>query len=170
MPTLLEPALVEDTLGSLPGWSGDATRIWREMHLPPEADAELRRQVAVDAGAMGHAPIVEPCEGGTRFVLRTDDVGGVSELDIALASHISDLAHRLSTGEPGVDAVREGDPVVVVRPGQSALDADAAQGDGDEAPTIGVPSVTGGTSPRVPLPSAMPGDPEPGPSTEQSWS
>ena len=167
MPTLLDSALVEDTLSSLPGWSGDATRLWREVHLTPDVDTELRRQVTVDAGAMGHAVAMEPCDGGTRFVLRTDEVGGVSELDVALAAHISDLAHRLSSQEPGVHAVRHGDPVVIVRPGESATgEAGADEGD-DEAPTIGVPSVTGGTAPRVPLPSDHAGAPEPGPSPEQ---
>ena len=163
MPTLLDTALVEDTLSSLPGWSGDATRLWREVHLPPEQDAELRRQVTVDAGAMGHSVGMEPCDGGTRYVLRTDEVGGVSELDVAMASHISDLAHRMSGREPGVDAVRKGDPVVVFRSGESA-DGDTGE---EEAPTIGVPSVTGGTTPRVPLPSDHAGAPEPGPSPEQ---
>ena len=162
MATLLEDALLADTLHSLPGWSGDRTGIWREVHLSPEADAELRRQVAVDAQAMGHAPVVEQVEGGTRYTLRTEEAGGVTELDIAFASHLSDLAHRMSGAEPGVDAVRQGDPVVVVR----SADAPGGQS-GDEAPTIGVGSVTGGSAPRVPLPDAEPYAPEPGVSVEQ---
>ena len=113
-PTLLDEPLVDDTLQSLPGWNGDKHTLWREVHLPPHLDDELRRRVDVDSTAMGHAAEVERVDGGTRFVLTTHDVGGVSELDVALAAHISDLAHQLSPQEPGVEAVREDDVDVVV--------------------------------------------------------
>lgn len=106
-PTLLDAPLVEETLRALPGWHGDQSMIWREVHLPLHLDAELRRQVDVDADAMGHAPDVQHSAGVTRFALSTREVGGVSELDVALASHISDLAHRLRPSEPGVQAVRK---------------------------------------------------------------
>lgn len=114
MPTLLTDELVTDSLASLPGWSGDSRALVREVHLSSEVDAELRRQVAVDAQAMGHVPTVEDLGNGTRFVLSTAEVGGVSELDVTLAAHISDLAHRLSEAEPGVDAVRQDDVDVAV--------------------------------------------------------
>ena len=107
MPTPIATALLEETLLALPGWEGDASQIWREVHLADDLDVELRRQVDVDATAMGHLPVVERVPGGTRFSLRTDDA--VSELDIALAAHISDLAHRITPREPGIDAVRDGD-------------------------------------------------------------
>ena len=113
-PTLLDEPLVDDTLQSLPGWSGDRYTLWREVHLPPHLDEKLRRQVDVDSSAMGHAAEVERVDGGTRYVLTTHDVGGVSELDVALAAHISDLAHELSSREPGVEAVRDDDVDVVV--------------------------------------------------------
>ena len=113
-PTLLDEPLVDDTLQSLPGWSGDRYTLWREVHLPPSQDEELRRLVDVDSAAMGHSVEMEPLDGGTRFVLTTHDVGGVTELDVALAAHISDLAHRLSPREPGVEAVRDDDVDVVV--------------------------------------------------------
>lgn len=132
MPTLLEAPLVDDTLQALPGWSGDQSGISREVRLPPHLDDELRRQVDVDATAMGHLPEVERIPDGTRFALRTPEVGGVSELDIALASHISDLAHRLTEQAPdvpvlaGVEAVREDDVEVDVEsaaaPEQGPLD------------------------------------------------
>ncbi len=115
MPTLIESALIEQTLQALPGWTGDQERIWRDIQLPEHLDAELRRQVDVDAAAMGHYPEVERVPEGTRFALRTPEVGGVSELDFALAAHISDLAHRLTEQAPetavlpGVEAVRHDD-------------------------------------------------------------
>jgi 4a-hydroxytetrahydrobiopterin dehydratase len=113
-PTLLDEPLVDDTLQSLPGWNGDQHTLWREVRLPPRLDDELRRMVDVDSAAMGHDVDIERVEGGTRYVLTTHDVGGVSELDVALAAHISDLAHRLSQREPGVDAVRDDEVDVVV--------------------------------------------------------
>ena len=107
MATLLSAPLIDETLQALPGWHGDETEIWREVHLPQRLDEVLRHQVDVDANAMGHLPDVQNVEGGSRFALHTPEVGGVSELDIAFASHISDIAHRLQESEPGVDAVRD---------------------------------------------------------------
>jgi 4a-hydroxytetrahydrobiopterin dehydratase len=113
MPTLIDPPLLDETLSALPGWQGDQSRIWRDVSLPDDVDAELRRRVEVDATAAGHHPEVERTGDTTRFVLTTPEVGGVSELDVALASHISDLAYRLTdeTPEvevvPGVEAVRD---------------------------------------------------------------
>ena len=115
MPTVLDDALLTDTLLSLPGWQGGREGIWRETHLTAELDAELRRQVSVDSASMGHEPVVENVAGGTRFTLSTQESGGVTELDISLAAHISDLVHRLSSDEPGINAVRSGDPVVLIR-------------------------------------------------------
>lgn len=114
MPTLLDDELVADTLRSLPGWQGGPAKIWRDVHLDATQGLELRRQVQVDADAMDHHPVVEPVEGGLRFELWTHSVGGVTELDISLASHISDLVHRL-TGAEGVHAVRAGDSVIITR-------------------------------------------------------
>jgi 4a-hydroxytetrahydrobiopterin dehydratase len=108
-PTLLAEPLVEETLKALPGWQGDQEGIWREVHLPTHLDETLRYHVDVDSAALGHAPAVEAVPGGTRFALRTEEVGGVSELDVVLASRISDLAHRLRPEEPGVAAVRQDD-------------------------------------------------------------
>ena len=120
MPTPLDDTLLSETLHALPGWEGDARAIWRDVHLTRKQDAELRRQIEVDADAMGHGAVVEERDGGvTRFVLTTEEEGRVTELDIVLASHISDLAHRIAADEPGVHAVREGDPVVIVRPAAS---------------------------------------------------
>jgi 4a-hydroxytetrahydrobiopterin dehydratase len=125
MPTLIDAPLLDETLTALPGWQGDQSRIWREVSLPDEVDAELRRRVEVDATAAGHHPQVERTGDTTRFVLTTPEVGGVSELDVALASHISDLAYRLTDEVPevevvpGVEAVRDDE-----------VDLDSGAGDG----------------------------------------
>ena len=119
MATLLDETLIADTLESLPGWQGDRSRLWRDVHLDAEQDTELRRQIAVDASAMGHAPTYEQGDGGTRIVLTTAEAGGVTELDVMMASHISDLVHRLEHSEPGVEALREDEVVAIIRPGES---------------------------------------------------
>lgn len=116
MPTLLTDELIAETLTALPGWTSDGTGLVRDLHLPADVNAELRRQVAVDADAMGHQPSVEDLTDGTRFRLSTDSVGGISELDVTMASHISDLAHRLMATEPGIHAVRDDEIEVAVSP------------------------------------------------------
>lgn len=121
MATLLDETIIADTLESLPGWQGDSSRLWRELHLEPDTLAELRRQIEVDAGAMAHAPTFE----GDTVVLTTPEQGGVTELDVMMASHISDLVHRLVNSEPGVEALRDDEVVAIIRPGQGAT--------GDEA-------------------------------------
>jgi len=117
--TLLDETLIADTLESLPGWQADGGRLWRDVHLDTDTDAELRRQIAVDAGAMGHEPSFEEADGGTRIVLRTEDAGGITELDVMMASHISDLVHRLEHSEPGVEAERTDETVAVFRAAQA---------------------------------------------------
>jgi len=135
--TLLEDTLIADTLKSLPGWQGDHTRIWRDVHLDAEQDAELRRQIEVDGESMGHTPSYEQGEGGTRIVLRTEEAGGVTELDVILASHISDLVHRLAAEEPGIDAHRHDESIVIFRAGEGAGgdEQPAADGELDITPT-----------------------------------
>ena len=122
MATLLDKTLLDDTLESLPGWQTDCDRLWRDVQLDTDTDTdtELRRQIEVDSSAMGHAPTYEDVEGGTRIVLRTEEAGGVTELDVMMASHISDLVHRLESGEPGVEVERRDDSVVVFRAGEGA--------------------------------------------------
>ncbi|MCW2670363.1 MAG: putative pterin-4-alpha-carbinolamine dehydratase [Frankiales bacterium] len=148
MSTLLDDALIADTLESLPGWGGDSTGLWRDVHLDAEQEAEFRRQLDVDAGVMGHAPSYEQADGRTRVVLRTDDAGGVTELDVMLASHISDLLHRLSSDEPGVEALRHDEAVAIFRSGEGA------QGDEPEVQT-GTPDAP---LPTGPLPARHGGD------------
>jgi 4a-hydroxytetrahydrobiopterin dehydratase len=107
MATLLDAHLLDETLRALPGWQGDPHEIYREVHVDSGTVAELVRQVELAAAGMDHPPRVEQVPGGCRFVLTTPRQGGVTELDIALASRISDVAHRLDPSEPGVHAVRQ---------------------------------------------------------------
>jgi 4a-hydroxytetrahydrobiopterin dehydratase len=116
VPTLLDDALLTDTLQALPGWVAGDHAIYRDITVAPELLTELRRQVLVDSGAMKHDVLLtEQPDGATRFILTTAGAGGVTELDIAMASHISDLMHTMAANEPGVNAVRHGDPLVSFR-------------------------------------------------------
>lgn len=130
MPTLLDDALLTETLQALPGWVASDQAIYRDIRLPAEQLTELRRQVLMDAGSMKHDVLMTEQEGGaTRFILTTAGSGGVTELDIALASHISDLMHTQTASEPGVNAVREGSADVSFR--NAAV--------GPEDPGVGAP-------------------------------
>jgi 4a-hydroxytetrahydrobiopterin dehydratase len=116
VPTVLDDALLTDTLTALPGWVAGDHAIYRDITIASDLLTELRRQVLVDAGAMKHDVLLtEQPDGATRFILTTAGSGGVTELDIAMASHISDLMHTLSASEPGVHAVRKGETVVSFR-------------------------------------------------------
>ncbi|MCU1595508.1 MAG: putative pterin-4-alpha-carbinolamine dehydratase [Frankiales bacterium] len=159
MTTNLSEELLVTTLQALPGWESNGSSIWRDVNLSPEDTQELRRQVSVDAGALGKEPeVTDRGNGVTRFTLGS--AGGVTEVDIALASHLSDLMHRLKPTEPGVDAVRDDAPEIVSR---------ATDGSGQTAPSpIGSASAGSTGSPVMPLAGKQPHSPEAGVSTEQS--
>jgi 4a-hydroxytetrahydrobiopterin dehydratase len=89
MATLLDDQLVADALTNLPDWSGDVQRISRRVQVDdPDALVEA---VAELADTLNHHPKVEREGDELGFVLWTHSEGGVTELDIALASRIDDL-------------------------------------------------------------------------------
>jgi 4a-hydroxytetrahydrobiopterin dehydratase len=89
MATLLDDSLVADALTNLDDWSGDKDRISRTVHVD-DPDA-LLAAVMEAADSMDHHPQVQRDSNGVTFVLWTHSAGGVTELDIALASRINDL-------------------------------------------------------------------------------
>jgi 4a-hydroxytetrahydrobiopterin dehydratase len=88
-PPALTPDQVADALKTLPGWTGDATGIHREIECSsfPAAIAVVDA-IAVAAEAADHHPDIDIRWRTLRFGLSTHDVGGVTELDIALAHEI----------------------------------------------------------------------------------
>ncbi|WP_261557533.1 4a-hydroxytetrahydrobiopterin dehydratase [Frankia tisae] len=93
MPTKLDSAEVTDALASLPGWLGDADRIQLEILVDgDEADA-ITTEVLRAADELDHHPVVEHGPGSTTFTVWTHSVGGVTELDVALARKISQILH-----------------------------------------------------------------------------
>jgi 4a-hydroxytetrahydrobiopterin dehydratase len=89
MSTLLDDRLVTDALHGLTDWTGDATKISRTIQCEDE-DA-LLASVGEAADALDHHPEIERTGEGITFTLWTHSQGGVTELDIALASRIDDL-------------------------------------------------------------------------------
>jgi 4a-hydroxytetrahydrobiopterin dehydratase len=98
-PARLDQALVESSLQALPQWSGDTESISRTVPVTAGQADQLLEAVAASAKAMNHDPAVEQTEGQVRFVLTTHSAGGVTALDVAMASHINDLVAQ-ATGVP----------------------------------------------------------------------
>ncbi|WP_459547865.1 4a-hydroxytetrahydrobiopterin dehydratase [Nocardia sp. X0981] len=92
-PALLTEAEITAALDSLPGWqrSGDAlTRTVRAASFP--AGIDLVRRVAEAAEAANHHPDIDIRWRNVTFTLSTHAVGGLTELDVALAREIDRLA------------------------------------------------------------------------------
>ena len=89
MATLLDERLVTDALHGLQEWTGGPDRISRTVTVAdPEA---LLSAVAEAAGSLDHHPETTRDGNALTFTLWTHSEGGVTELDIALASRIDDL-------------------------------------------------------------------------------
>lgn len=195
MPTALTPHLVDDSLAALSDWTGDTTAIRRTVRLDTQQQAvDLIGLVETSTTALQHEPQVEREGTAVTFTLSTAEIGGVSEIDIALAAHIDNLAGRLvgAPPTPGPTSPLAGDDesarlasgpgrnhmpdVVVDHPGQTAAKggttrrrARGGAGATDSKGTIGVPTNTGGgaITPGLAVPEENPGHPEPGPEPEQ---
>lgn len=187
MPTLLDEHLVADSLTALTDWSGDTSRIARTVALPPDQIEELVAEVAVAADALDHHPVVDRESSSATFTLWTHSEGGVTELDIALASRIDDLvlkasgegvpgeqgtatiagaptAEGMGAGEHGTgrrqDGSRRTDEDVIDEESESA----ARGGNSDRGePWVGVPAANAGSpTTGVAVPDDAPDEPEPG--------
>ncbi len=103
MATLLDADVIADALTNLPEWSGGPERLTRTAELSDEQHADVQRRVMVTADAMNHHPDIERSGGQTRFAVTTHSAGGVTELDIALASEINTVLRQvLGEGPPPV--------------------------------------------------------------------
>ena len=188
MPTALTPHLVESSLAALTDWSGDTSSIHRTIRLDSATQAvELVKLVDVSARSLDHQPTVERDGASVTFTLSTGDVGGVSEVDISLASRINNLAGRLvgapPTPAPKTAVVDEAEAkrlaagpgnnhlpdVVIDEAGETATGRSRIRGLGRKGNAgIGVSSVgNDGMRPGVAVPDRRPGKPEPGAEIEQ---
>jgi 4a-hydroxytetrahydrobiopterin dehydratase len=183
MATLLDDRLVADALTGLQEWTGGPERISRTVTVEdPEA---LLAAVTEAADALDHHPEVERNGDAITFTLWTHSQGGVTELDIALASRIDDLVlvtqHQMrdasgqvrsTVGSPTEDGAVDGrttvaEPVyprdgqtVPARPGDSATgDADPERGPG--APLMNEPATPRQDAGPMALPDSDPNAVEP---------
>jgi 4a-hydroxytetrahydrobiopterin dehydratase len=166
MPTRLPETLLSDAMSRLPAWSGDADGIRARFVLDDDHRRHLVDEVATLAGLTGHPIGVEETPDAVEVALTTDDVSGVSEVDIALATRISDLA--MGAHEHVIPRQRQAQV--------NAATSYAAAADGDERawwsdhdaaePLMGVPATEAGLMP-IPLPDTAPREPEPGLEVEQ---
>src|SRR6266571_3042367 len=83
----LDEPLVTSSLKVLPHWTGDSTRISRSVLIAGTEAEQFLRALAESADAMNHHPEVEQGDGRLRISLSTHSAGGVTALDIAMASH-----------------------------------------------------------------------------------
>jgi len=172
MPTLLDARVLEDALHRLSSWSGDPSGIRRTVHLDDRAAAEFERLIAVTARSLNHDPDVQRSNGQTTVVLRTSSVGGVSELDVAMASRIDDHVRTVTGAEPKPLPEEVTSAVQVVTTagaeGQSSPAAGADTAPASSGPMMGVPAGSQGTvTPGVAMPDTAPNEPQPGANVEQ---
>lgn len=182
MATLLDDRLVTDAMENLDEWSGDAHRISRTVQVD-EVD-QLLASVSETADSMDHHPEVSRDGDSVTFTLWTHSAGGVTELDIALASRIDDLVlasrhlHRDATGElrsadddggAGRSVTGEANfptpgETTPSRPSESTTGEAYPSGrDGADAPTMNEPSTPRQDAGMIVAPDPEPGSIEPQP-------
>jgi 4a-hydroxytetrahydrobiopterin dehydratase len=188
MATLLDDRLVKDAMENLDEWTGDAQRISRTVRIA--GIDGLLAAVGESADSMDHHPEVSRDSAGVTFSLWTHSAGGVTELDIALASRIDDLVlaaqhlERDATGHvhsvvgaPTQEDAVEGRTVTAEptfpTPGQTtpSRPAESATGDaypssgteGRDASTMNEPSTPRQDAGMIVAPDAEPGSVEPQP-------
>jgi 4a-hydroxytetrahydrobiopterin dehydratase len=173
----LDDTLVADALVGLPAWSGDSTSISRSVTIDGAGAEELVGQVNETAEAMDHHPDVTLDRGKVTISLTTESAGGVTVVDITMASVIEDLI-AATTGKPAQHrhhAVLEEPEDAAPQPVDAAQRRSPEGTPGDDAstqdpdpmePMIGAPSAGSG-GPAVLLPSDEPGHSEPGVAQEQ---
>jgi 4a-hydroxytetrahydrobiopterin dehydratase len=181
MATLLDDRLVSDALHGLDEWTGGSDRISRTVTV---SDCEaLLAAVTEAADSLDHHPDVTRNGDALTFTLWTHSEGGVTELDIALASRIDDLIlltqHlvRDATGHvhaAGEDTTSSGRSVVASpayptegettpsRPRESST-GDVTSEDGTDAPLMNEPATPHQDAGPIVAPDPEPGSIEPQP-------
>jgi 4a-hydroxytetrahydrobiopterin dehydratase len=97
MAELLSMEQVNAALGGLTGWAGDTSAITRTVEAPSfPAGIRLVVEVAEAAEDADHHPDIDIRWRKVTFTLSTHSAGGVTDLDVALARRIDELAeaHR----------------------------------------------------------------------------
>ena len=92
MSTKLTDAEIEKNLESVPGWSLEDGKLFREFNFPSFVEAfGFMASVAIIAEKQNHHPEWFNVYNKVRIHLTTHDAGGISENDFALASSINGI-------------------------------------------------------------------------------
>lgn len=92
----LDEVDIERQLAGLPGWTVAGGKLHREYRFADFVTAfGFMASVALAAEAMNHHPEWFNVYGTVRIDLVTHDAGGITELDLRLASRMDDLARSL---------------------------------------------------------------------------
>ncbi len=100
MATLLADEIIQDALANLPDWSGGRERLSRTAELSEEQDGEVRRRLTVITDALNHHADIERSGQQNRFTVSTHSEGGVTNLDIVLASQIDSIMRQVTGQAP----------------------------------------------------------------------
>ena len=93
MATVLTAEQLSTALADVPGWSGDTGGISRTVTAASFLGGiSLVNSVADAAEAMNHHPDIDIRWRDVTFRLSTHSAGGVTDLDLALAARINELA------------------------------------------------------------------------------
>ena len=91
--SLLSSEQVAAALGSLPGWTSDGAQFKRSYRFPDFVSAfDWMTLVAAEAERFGHHPDWSNVYSGVEVALSTHDAGGLTELDVALATFMEEVA------------------------------------------------------------------------------
>ena len=90
---LLSESEIQHALTGLPGWELKNAKLHRELIMKDFTDAfGLMTRIAILAEKMDHHPEWFNVWNKVRIDLTTHDVGGISNLDIELATKINEMA------------------------------------------------------------------------------
>ena len=88
----LSSAMITQQLDQLPEWTLDETKLYRHLIFEDFIEAfGFMTQVALLAEAMDHHPEWSNVYKTVEVTLTTHDVGGLSDLDLTLASKLDSL-------------------------------------------------------------------------------
>jgi 4a-hydroxytetrahydrobiopterin dehydratase len=91
-PTLLSTDALNTALGGLPGWSVEQGKLHRQFQFPSFVEAfGFMSSVALVAESMGHHPEWFNVYNRVTVDLTTHDAGGITDLDVKLASKMTEL-------------------------------------------------------------------------------
>jgi len=91
--TLLAASEIADALGELPGWEHDGDRLVRTFRFPDFVRAlSFMVGAGVVAERMNHHPEWTNVYNRVEVALSTHDAGGITQLDVDLATAMSGLA------------------------------------------------------------------------------